>query len=84
MALYPEAQKKAQAEIDALLRTSGRLDRLPSFADKKHLPCVDALIKEVLRWFPVLPFAVPHRAMRDDTYKGYFIPKDATVMGNAW
>ncbi|KZV60973.1 cytochrome P450 [Peniophora sp. CONT] len=84
MTLHPEAQKRAQAEIDTLLGTSGRLDRLPSFADKKSLPYVDALIKEVLRWFPVLPFAVPHRAMRDDVYKGYFIPKDASILGNAW
>ena len=84
MIVNPEAQKKAQTEIDALLSTSGRLDRLPTFTDRKDLPYVDAVIKEVFRWFPVLPFAVPHRATRDDIYNGYFIPKDATVMGNAW
>lgn len=84
MTLHPQAQTKAQVEIDALLSPSGRLDRLPIFTDKKNLPYVGAVIKEVFRWFPVLPLAVPHRAMRDDVYKGYFIPKDASVIGNVW
>ncbi|VDC00278.1 unnamed protein product [Peniophora sp. CBMAI 1063] len=84
MTLHPDAQRKAQAEIDALLSTSSRLDRLPMFADKNDSPYVDAIIKEVFRWFPVLPFAVPHRATHDAVYKGFLIPKDATVMGNAW
>ncbi|KAI0319836.1 cytochrome P450 [Amylostereum chailletii] len=81
MTLYPEAQKRAQAEIDAHL---GSFERLPTFADKDALPYVAALVKEVLRWIPVLPLAVPHRAMEDDQYKCYHIPKDATVMGNTW
>lgn len=28
--------------------------------------------------------AIPHRVMTDDFYKGYFIPKDSIVIGNAW
>lgn len=28
--------------------------------------------------------AIPHRAMRADTYNGYHIPADATVLGNTW
>src|ERR1700761_1998376 len=38
----PEAQKKAQAEIDAVVGT----DRLPDFDDEPHLPYVAALMKE--------------------------------------
>ncbi|KAI0002554.1 cytochrome P450 [Russula compacta] len=79
MTLHPEAQKHAQAELDAVLG-----DRLPTFADKDELPYVTAIMKEVLRWIPVLPLAVPHRAINADQYKGYYIPAGASVLGNAW
>lgn len=28
--------------------------------------------------------AVPHRAVKDDIYKGYHIPANASVIGNTW
>ncbi|KAI0052748.1 cytochrome P450 [Auriscalpium vulgare] len=80
MTLYPGAQKRAQAELDSVLGG----ERLPGFGDKDDLPYVGALVKEVLRWIPVLPLAVPHRAVTSDQYKGYHIPAGATVMGNTW
>ena len=100
MTLYPEAQKRAQAELDQVLGG----DRLPNFSDKDRLPYVHALLKEVLRWIPVLPLgnlrdcegfrqfhsditasaAVPHRATHADQYKGYHIPAGASVLGNTW
>jgi cytochrome P450 len=46
MAMYPEIQKKAQAEIDAVV---GK-DRLPNFSDRASLPYVGAIMKEILRW----------------------------------
>lgn len=49
--LFPEAQEKAQAEIDAIV---GR-DRLPTLADRPNLPYVEALVEEVMRWAPVVP-----------------------------
>lgn len=45
MVLYPESQKKAQAEIDSIVGP----DRLPCFEDKDSLPYVSALVAEVLR-----------------------------------
>lgn len=79
MTLHPEAQKRAQAELDAVLG-----ERLPTFADKDDLPYVTAIMKEVFRWIPVLPLAVPHRAINSDQYKGYYIPAGASVLGNTW
>ncbi|CCO36288.1 O-methylsterigmatocystin oxidoreductase Short=OMST oxidoreductase [Rhizoctonia solani AG-1 IB] len=76
----PDVQAKAQAEIDAVV--GGR--RLPEMDDEHKLPYVGRVIKEVLRWRPVIPLGVPHACAEDDTYKGYFIPKDAIVMGNIW
>lgn len=51
MALFPEVQKKAQAEIDTVIGN----DRLPKFNDRDQLPYIDALAKEVLRWNVVVP-----------------------------
>ncbi|KAJ3830480.1 cytochrome P450 [Lentinula raphanica] len=71
MTLHPEVQIEAQLEID---RVVGR-SRNPTFADMKHLPYVRAIVKEVLRWQPAIPLAVPHVVIEDDWYEGYFIPK---------
>ena len=49
--MHPEAQRKAQAEIDRVIGN----DRFPTLADQPRLPYVDALVKEVLRWNPVAP-----------------------------
>lgn len=80
MTLHPEAQAKAQAELDAVVGT----DRLPSFADRVRLPYVDALVKEVFRWQPVGPLGVPHRTTADDVHDGFFIPKGSIVFANIW
>ncbi|KAF8879274.1 cytochrome P450 [Infundibulicybe gibba] len=80
MAMYPEVQKKAQAEIDSV--TGGA--RLPCFDDRDSLPYVNAIIKEVLRWQVVAPLAATHASTEEDVYEGYRIPKDSIVIGNAW
>ena len=50
MVLFPEVQRKAQAEIDTIVG----LTRFPSFADRGALPYVNAMVKEALRWNPVI------------------------------
>lgn len=54
MLIYPEVQRKAQDEIDALL-SNGSNARLPEYSDRPSLPYIDAIVKEVLRWSPVAP-----------------------------
>jgi hypothetical protein len=71
MALYPSVQKRIQDEIDRVVGT----DRLPSYEDRPSLPIVEAVVRETLRWRPVAPLAVPHTTVKDDVYKGYYIPK---------
>jgi cytochrome P450 len=51
MALYPNMQEKAQAEIDAVVGPN----RLPDFQDRPSLPYINAVIKEAMRWNLVLP-----------------------------
>ena len=80
MIANPGAMKKAQEELD---RVVGK-GELPDFCHKDSLPYIDALIKELLRWSPPVPLSSPNRAMQDDVYRGYFIPKGATVIQNIW
>ncbi|KAG1741079.1 cytochrome P450 [Suillus lakei] len=80
MTLFPDAQRKAQAEIDAVVGP----DRLPSFVDRDSLPYTEALVKEVLRWNAVVPTAIPHRVTKDDIHDGYYIPKGSLIMPNIW
>ncbi|QRV88293.1 cytochrome P450 family protein [Ceratobasidium sp. AG-Ba] len=80
MIRHPEVQAKAQAEIDRVVGTK----RLPSFEDQAQLPYIDQIIKEVMRWQPVTPLAVPHTSIQDDVYREYRIPKGSIVIGNVW
>ncbi len=80
MIVFPEVQRRAQAEIDAVV---GR-GRLPTFADTSRLPYVQAIIIEILRWRPVLSFPIPHVATNDDWYEGMYIPKGTICICNAW
>lgn len=78
--LHPDVQRRAQAEIDSVIGNN----RLPDLGDKPNLPYLHAVVKEILRWEPVLPIAVPHMSTEDDAYQGFFIPKGSIVTGNVW
>lgn len=81
MLLYPEAQRKGQAEVDALVGD----DRWPTFEDMPNLPFVRACIKESLRWMPIAILgAMPHALTEDDQYMGYHFPKGAMMVLNVW
>ncbi|CAE6455107.1 unnamed protein product [Rhizoctonia solani] len=98
MAMHPEIQAKAQAEIDSV--TQGA--RLPEVSDRESLPYMGCIVKEVFRWKSVVPLGIPdsipvfgykahyavpglpHVSTQDDTYKGYFIPSGTPVITNIW
>lgn len=54
MALFPEVQKCAQAEIDSVIGQ----DRLPTYKDREHLPYIEVLVQEVYRFFSVVPIGM--------------------------
>jgi cytochrome P450 len=56
MVLYPEVQAKAQAEIDTVVG----LTRLPDFDDRPSLPYIEAILREMSRWNPLLPLGMHH------------------------
>ncbi|KAL4916776.1 cytochrome P450 [Aspergillus aurantiobrunneus] len=74
------ATSKASDELERLVGP----DRLPCFDDLPRLPYLCGFTKEILRWRPVIPLGGPHAVTQDDEYNGYFIPANATVMGNVW
>lgn len=80
MVQFPEAQKMAQQELDAVVGP----DRLPDFADREALPYVRAVIKETIRWHTVAPIGISHRTVEEDEYNGYRIPAGSAVVPNAW
>ena len=63
-------QERLWKEID----TQVPRERLPSFADRPHLPFVEATILEVMRVKTLSPFGLSHSTSCDTTVGGFFIP----------
>ena len=83
--LNPDIQRRAHEELDAVLGSADNVNfRLPSFDDRPHLPYIDALVKESLRWIPVAATGVAHASTEEDEYKGFRIPKGSIVIVNEW
>ncbi|KAF9034507.1 cytochrome P450 [Rhodocollybia butyracea] len=80
MLCFPGTQTTAQEELD---RVVGDQD-LPDYEDQDSLPYITAIMYECFRWQTVTPLVVPHRVETEDTYKGYYIPANTTVLPNVW
>ena len=94
LVLYPDAQRKAQEEIDKVIGPH----RLPNFEDRHSLPFVEALYREVLRWHPLVPLGMSSRVLpstvmstayfvaviratsAEDVYEGMYIPKSKHLL----
>ncbi|KAM0260067.1 hypothetical protein ACHAQJ_002991 [Trichoderma viride] len=80
MILFPEVQRKAQEEIDRVVGS----DRLPGYEDRENLPYVEAIAKEALRFFPVVPIGTAHKTEEDIFFRGYRIPKGSYILPMIW
>ncbi|KAF8137304.1 cytochrome P450 [Boletus edulis] len=80
MVLFPDAQKKAQAQIDVVIGKG----RLPRLQDRPSLPYIDAILRETLRYRPVAPLSVRTVTVDADVYGGYYIPKGTLIISNLW
>lgn len=67
-------QTRAQEEIDSVVGDS----RPPTTADCSLLPYVNCILKELLRFNPVVALAV-HGTLKEDVYNGYLIPKGKSI-----
>lgn len=75
---YPDIQKQIQKEIDDNIE----LDRLPTLADRPHLPLLDASIMEIQRIGNVVQLLLGRQTPKDITFGGYTIPKEAIIIPN--
>jgi cytochrome P450 len=80
MSLHPAILAMAQAELDNVVGS----DRLPTIEDRPSLPYVEAIMTECMRYGPAVPTGLPHVAMQDDEYNGYYINKGTMILPNIW
>ncbi|KAJ1296695.1 hypothetical protein BS78_01G321800 [Paspalum vaginatum] len=82
MVLHPDIQRKAQAELDAVV---GRGGRAVSDADVARLPYLQCIVKETLRAHPPGPLLSWARlAVHDAVVGGHLVPAGTTAMVNMW
>ncbi|KAF6747143.1 cytochrome P450 [Ephemerocybe angulata] len=85
MTLFPHIQHKAQSTLDTYLHSLPPTNqKFPAISDRPHLPYLEALMYEILRWNPSVPLGLPHVATQDDEYRGYTIRKGTVVWANIW
>ncbi|KAL4248918.1 cytochrome P450 family protein [Abortiporus biennis] len=77
---YPEVQAKAHKELDEVIGNQ----RLPSYEDLERLPYLQAIIKELERFRPVTPLALPHSLSADEMVEGHLLPKGAMLFMNVY
>lgn len=70
----------AQREIDNVIGNT----RTPTLDDKASLKYTLACMKEVFRWRTILPATFPHHTKKEDTYMGYRIPANSTIIPLQW
>jgi hypothetical protein len=81
MILYPDFQKKVQAEIDDVIGC----ERDPMSADRTKMPYTHAVLMEIQRVGSIVPFGVPHgNTSQDVQFEGYNIPRQTIVACNIW
>ncbi|XP_069832010.1 cytochrome P450 2K4-like isoform X2 [Dendropsophus ebraccatus] len=67
--------EKVQSEIEQVMGSAQ-----PLMEHRKQMPYTDAVIHEILRFGDIAPVALPHATSQDITFRGYFIPKGATII----
>ncbi|XP_003747005.1 cytochrome P450 2C29 [Galendromus occidentalis] len=78
LAAYPQLQARLHQEVTRELGVS----RLPVWADHGKLHLVNAFISETMRIFPVVPFGLLRRALRDTKIRGFDVAKGTTIIYN--
>ena len=76
----PEKMKRAQADLDEVVGRNRRVEE----SDTERLPYLCAVVKEVFRLHPAVPFLIPHRADERCEISGFVIPKHSQIIVNVW
>ncbi|KAI0139345.1 putative cytochrome P450 phenylacetate hydroxylase [Xylariaceae sp. FL1272] len=78
---HPGLQNRAYEEI---CKFQGSDEPLCDAADDQKCEYILGLAKESLRYFSVIPLALPRASIKDIDYEGVTIPSGSTVYMNAW
>lgn len=71
----PDIQEKMWSEIHQHVG----VNRLVTLADRVHMPYIQAVLLELLRYTSHVPLAVPHYTMCDTSVLDIPVPKNMTV-----
>ncbi|TGJ81251.1 hypothetical protein E0Z10_g7517 [Xylaria hypoxylon] len=81
LAQHRDIQDKAYEEI---CKFQGSDEPLCDASDDQKCGYILGLAKEALRYFSVIPLALPRETIKDIEYEGVRIPSGSTVYMNAW
>lgn len=60
-----------QQEIDEVVGQG----RLPNLDDRIHMSYTEACLRELMRYETLVPSSIPHKAVHDVIFQGYYAPK---------
>jgi flavonoid 3'-monooxygenase len=78
---HPKMMRRCQEELDSVVKGEHRMLKE---SDLQNLPYLQAVVKETLRLHPSFPLLVPRMALEACEIEGYYIPKNARLIVNAW
>jgi len=78
---HPQVVDKARSDLDSVLGVAGRLPRI---ADMNKLPYISAIIKEAMRWRPVVPLIPSHHSTKPIHFEGYTFPAGTDFVINSF
>ncbi|XP_058080717.1 flavonoid 3'-monooxygenase CYP75B137-like [Magnolia sinica] len=76
----PEIMRKAQEELEQVVG----MDNMVEESHMSKLPYLEAVLKEVLRLHPPVPFLIPRSPSQTCTVGGYTVPKGTQMIINIW
>ncbi|KAH0853854.1 hypothetical protein HID58_092812, partial [Brassica napus] len=74
----------AGTNTSAVTRGGSRTNRLIEESDLSELPYLKNIVLETLRLHPATPLLVPHMASEDCKVGSYDMPRNTTLLVNAW
>ncbi|KAJ3552743.1 hypothetical protein NM688_g3992 [Phlebia brevispora] len=81
MLWHPDVMRRAQAELDTVV---GR-ERLPTLVDEDNLPYTAAIVRELLRLWPIAPLGLPRSTCEGPAeLTRTCFTQGATIMMNLW
>lgn len=80
IAQNPRVQAQLQEEVDRVVGPSTPVGLI----HKQEMPYAVATMYELLRYFTITPFALPHCTLRDTSVGGHPVPKGTDVLINLW